>query len=121
MGVFLTFGEYVLMEISGGGDGAVYEGEGAGGGEAEGSEADGPAFFIRGGVADAEVSGGGDEGLGVALFFEVVEDEVGGEAFGDAAEVELHVFAKDGDGLVFFVEGEVFDAAAGASFGDLFG
>ncbi len=92
MGVFFPSGGDVLVEVAGGGDGAVLQGEAGGGGEMEGAEADVPAVFFWWWVTEAEVAGGGDEGLGVAFFVEVVEDEVGGVAFGDAAEVELHVF-----------------------------
>ncbi len=57
--------------------------------------------------------------MGVALFYEVIEDEVGGESFCDATEVELEVVSEDGDGFLGFVEAEVVDAAAAFGGGDL--
>jgi len=115
VGVGFPFCGETLEEVAGGGDGAVFKRDTASGSEAEGAEADVPTFFFRGGGSNTEVSGGGDEGLGIALFFEVVKDEVSGEAFGDTAEIELHVFLGHGNGLLGFVEDQEIDAATEAS------
>lgn len=111
----------VLVEVTGGGDGAVFERESGGGGEVEGAESDVPAVFFGWGVAEAEVTAGDDEGLGEAGLGEVVEDEVGSVAFGDASEVELHAGLGEGGGLVFLIEDEVLVAGAFFGVGEGFG
>jgi hypothetical protein len=110
-----------LVEVAGGGDGGVAEPGDAGGGcvgGVEGADFDAPGRLAWRGVADGDIAGGGDEGAVDAVASEDGEGFVGGVAFGDAAEVEAHVGAVEGDGAAAGVEFEVLPADAGAGFGE---
>ncbi len=104
VGVFFFADLDVLVEVSGGGDGAVFKKHGLRGSELEGAKRNAPAFLVGRGITEAEISGGGDEGLGISGLLQVVEDEVGGVTFGDASEVKLHAIEGQGGGLVFGIE-----------------
>ena len=64
------------------------------------------------------VARGCDKGVGVSGIFEMVEDEVGGKAFRNTAEVELHSLIFNSDRLIFGAEFEQVDATASAGFGN---
>jgi hypothetical protein len=70
----------------------------------KGTERDGPAGFSRRGIADGEITAGGDKGAVEAELPKNGEGGIGRVSFGDAAEIDENVRAGFGEGAFLAVE-----------------
>ncbi len=112
-----------LLSVARGGNGRIGKDERkrCAGGCAERGDLDGPTGFAGRRIAEGEIATGGDHRAGETALREEGEGFVGGVAFGDAAEVEQHAGAEQGDGARGGIEAEVNEAGGvlggGAGFG----
>lgn len=121
VGVAFPSDHDVLMEVAGGGNGAVFERKRSSGAKAESAEGDLPSVFFWRWVAESEIASGCHERLRQACGGEVIENGIGGISFGNSAEVESHAGSGEGRGLLIRVEDERLVSAGGARFFEQWG